>query len=677
MDFNPTYIRRLSYKNTGPIDSLEVNASFDEEGKPKPIVFVGENGSGKSTVLSNITDSMLEIAGSAYDDALKREGFGHQYFKEISSHQIRIGTSYQIARIDYTNEKTYIFKSGDLSFEEYRKCSGPIDESLNWNNEANNKAHSFSDEESENMFEKQVTCSFLSSRYEKPSWMGGLYFRNSTHLGPSVQPRYSRKIRNEIVVEECIEDTLQWLLDIIVDSRTDIAQSQDGRLSVTHNPNVKNTLLFGEARSNVERILSVILGLNVYFDVAYRNAGASRFCVKDAATGNVVCPSLDSLSTGQIILFELFSTIVRYGDNNDILNSVSLEDISGLVVVDEIDLHLHTSLQRDVLPNLIKLFPRIQFIISTHSPLLLLGLEREFGANGYALFEMPTGKKITAESFKEFEIAYETYASTKRYAEELEARILSESSTPLIITEGTTDWRILEKAQELLTSTRPELFERPFKYFKFGPKTDEQCEAVYEMGGSRLKSLCASFASVPRSAHGVIIAIVDRDDASILKEMDSDPFKAHGNGVFSFAIPLPSHRESTQNISIEQVLSDETLYSKVKCKDGVERRLYTSDEFDQQGRCIAENSPFFVNGKHTCSHTKILDGGNIKLFSQEPGDDKNYALSKIRFAKGIASGEIVLTDEDLKPFIVLFEKIQEIIKQSDDENGLHTSIESA
>ena len=47
------------------------------------------------------------------------------------------------------------------------------------------------------------------------------------------------------------------------------------------------------------------------------------------------------------------------------------EDLLGIVIIDEIDVHLHISLQKKVLPFLIKAFPRVQFIVSTHSPFVI------------------------------------------------------------------------------------------------------------------------------------------------------------------------------------------------------------------------------------------------------------------------------------------------------------------
>jgi predicted ATP-binding protein involved in virulence len=47
----------------------------------------------------------------------------------------------------------------------------------------------------------------------------------------------------------------------------------------------------------------------------------------------------------------------------------------GTVLIDEIDLHLHTSLQTSVLKGLRVAFPQLQFIVSTHAPMVMTGIE--------------------------------------------------------------------------------------------------------------------------------------------------------------------------------------------------------------------------------------------------------------------------------------------------------------
>jgi len=52
------------------------------------------------------------------------------------------------------------------------------------------------------------------------------------------------------------------------------------------------------------------------------------------------------------------------------------EEIEGIVLVDELDLHLHASLQRQIVPRLRAALPNVQFIVSTHSPLVAASFDR-------------------------------------------------------------------------------------------------------------------------------------------------------------------------------------------------------------------------------------------------------------------------------------------------------------
>lgn len=54
---------------------------------------------------------------------------------------------------------------------------------------------------------------------------------------------------------------------------------------------------------------------------------------------------------------------------------IALRDIEGLVLVDEIDFHLHPTWQRGLIAALRTAFPRVQFVTTTHSPMVLPGLE--------------------------------------------------------------------------------------------------------------------------------------------------------------------------------------------------------------------------------------------------------------------------------------------------------------
>ncbi|MGC9424198.1 AAA family ATPase, partial [Vibrio sp.] len=152
----------------------------------------------------------------------------------------------------------------------------------------------------------------------------------------------------------------------------------------------------------------------------------------------IVIPSLDHLSSGQSIIFNLFTTVIRYADIGDVNKSFHLDQIEGIVVIDEIDAHLDSQLQYEILPKMIKLFPKVQFIVTTHSPLFLLGMEKNYDVDGFRIIEMPNGKAISTERFSEFHTSFEYYKMTKNYEESIQKRML-ESTKPLVLTEGETD----------------------------------------------------------------------------------------------------------------------------------------------------------------------------------------------------------------------------------------------
>ncbi len=81
----------------------------------------------------------------------------------------------------------------------------------------------------------------------------------------------------------------------------------------------------------------------------------------------------DELPAG---LERLFSIVFDIAYRSYVLNRGRHEP-QGIVLIDEVDLHLHPSLQQDVLLRLQFTFPKIQFIITTHSPLVITNLRQD------------------------------------------------------------------------------------------------------------------------------------------------------------------------------------------------------------------------------------------------------------------------------------------------------------
>ncbi|MBS6076526.1 ATP-binding protein [Citrobacter cronae] len=81
--------------------------------------------------------------------------------------------------------------------------------------------------------------------------------------------------------------------------------------------------------------------------------------------------TFQTLSSGYSAIFNIISELIMKTE----AYKISPSELQGIVMIDEIDAHLHVSLQRKILPFLTKTYPLIQFIITTHSPFVIGSLD--------------------------------------------------------------------------------------------------------------------------------------------------------------------------------------------------------------------------------------------------------------------------------------------------------------
>lgn len=80
----------------------------------------------------------------------------------------------------------------------------------------------------------------------------------------------------------------------------------------------------------------------------------------------------NSLSDGvRCVLSMAFELAIRCYLLNPYLGADAAKYTPGVVLIDEIDLHLHPNWQRHILNDLVRAFPEMQFIVTTHSPMVL------------------------------------------------------------------------------------------------------------------------------------------------------------------------------------------------------------------------------------------------------------------------------------------------------------------
>ena len=82
------------------------------------------------------------------------------------------------------------------------------------------------------------------------------------------------------------------------------------------------------------------------------------------------------LSDGYHVFIALVADVARRAVMlNEFDGPEAPKHVEGVVLIDELDLHLHPRWQRTALPSLRDAFPRLQFIITTHSPQVLSSVE--------------------------------------------------------------------------------------------------------------------------------------------------------------------------------------------------------------------------------------------------------------------------------------------------------------
>ena len=154
------------------------------------------------------------------------------------------------------------------------------------------------------------------------------------------------------------------------------------------------------------------------------------------------------MSSGETALLDLFLSILRDFDLSGATFNNAVE-IRGIVVVDEIDLHLHAVHQHEILPSLMRMFPKVQFIVTTHSPLFVLVMVQTFGEDGFALYQLPQGQQVSPEEFTEFGDAYQAFTATSKFSDDVRSAV-RDAQAPILYMEGKTDVQYLRKAAELL-----------------------------------------------------------------------------------------------------------------------------------------------------------------------------------------------------------------------------------
>jgi predicted ATP-binding protein involved in virulence len=624
-----TYLEKIVFVNRAPFDKLELNFSENEIA-----VLTAINGSGKTTVLSHIADSWYEMAKPHFSNEFAEK---ENKFYRVSSpinNLIQNQPSFVYIRFKTTEGNfDYVDVRNTCTEEQYNeaiKIEGkiPFNEIKPSLDEANNVKYTssaFKKQIAVKIFFNNLITYFPSYRFETPGYLNEPYKIN---LDFKKLSGYSGYLKNPLEVITGLPQLANWIMDIVLDMRM--------------NQTTPDMIIFNNLSNLItQTLISKKLGA-LRFGVGSRGMGSTRIQIVNNQGTQKVYPTIFNLSSGESSMLCLFGELLRQADNYR--KNVKLNEITGIVLIDEVDKHLHIKLQKEVLPKLFKLFPNVQFILSSHSPFLSMGLAEEVkertkivDLDNFGMSTDPTTNELYTEVYNMM------IGENDRFKEKFEtlSAFIQTNTTPLIITEGKTDAQHLKKAYEKLNIQDCEI---------------EFYEIVGDWGDSKLNTLLEHLSKVKQTRK--IIGVFDRDDSSLVSsiERNGQIFKDFTNNVYGICIPLINENIYGTSISIEHYYPKELLLK----SDVNNRRLFLGKEFFESGNSI---DGIYQTKTSKIQH-KIKVNGVIdeKIFEREDLEQRtSIALSKANFAELIEKDTDFIGDFDFNSFNLIFDRIKLIL----------------
>ena len=665
------YIDKAIFINRAPFEHLELD--FKEKGIN---VLTAINGKGKTTILSHIVDAFYELARPNFENEF--EGRSNKYYR-ISSPVFNIipsNPSFVYFIFNNNGERWDYLDIRNVCSENDYEANINIDNKIPFNEFAqelkegmNVKRWCKSAQRDSviKLFNQNILTFFPSYRYEDPGYLNDTYSFKIEH---KIESGYSGFLTNPLVVMCQFKVLANWLLDVALDEvrqsqkqniiwnqlSTFLRRGANGNNVLEDNQTTRNLInslisLASYSQQDILKNTNQVIGhvlmskypqRSLKLGVGDRARGGTRINIVDASDETIVYPSIFNMSSGEKALVSIFVELLRQMDNI----RIKVNEISGIVLIDEIDKNLHISMQYDILPKLLNMFPNIQFIVTSHSPFLNMGLANDakersqiidLDNNGFVC--EPTNNDLYREVYNLM------ISENQRFADRYNKLVnqIKSNTKPLIITEGKTDYRHIKKAIQVLdrNDIDVEFYEVP------------DC-----WGSSQLKEMLDQLSKIKHQR--IIIGVFDRDEPSYLSYLDANnqSYKTYGDSnVYAFAIPLVNEDIYGYSISIEHYYDRDCL---LKEEPEHHRRLFLGSEFYKSGNSTdGEYQTRASKLQHKVDINGVIDE---KVYSKDDLEQLNsIALTKEAFISLIENDENYSRGFDFTNFNQILNVIAQIV----------------
>ncbi len=319
------------------IDFLELNnfrniesQTIFFEGK-KFVVLIGDNGSGKTSILESITKAYVPILRAVNSEAVKK--------CDLSNEDIKAGTDWTLIKIGITLDGRKYVWTNRRRLSAQVSYGYPLDFSK------------------DNIYlkEKYIEC------VEQKRLPLVLYYGTDRIIRDIPQRGHIKKFEVTDALRNCF-DNVNYFRDFYDWFKTE----EDIELrGLRVDSNYKNPKL-NCVRSALERMITGYSNLRI-------ELSPSRMLVTNEQGIDL---QVDQLSGGYKAVLSVAADIAkRLAMANP--NSENPLEEEAVILIDELDLHLHPKWQKTIVEDLKRTFPNCQFIISTHSPFIIQSLKAE------------------------------------------------------------------------------------------------------------------------------------------------------------------------------------------------------------------------------------------------------------------------------------------------------------
>ena len=647
------YFSKIEIKNYGCIKNFEYQFRFDSNGNPIPCVLIGENGKGKTLVLANLVDSLVEFKRSVYGEHIQ-ETTKNKYFKIGSQNYINFNATFSrvMVETDFKGQKNRLIdimsKNPTQDISSFKPHEIENNESFKTDGFSKKTECSLK----RNDFAEFVSLYFPVDRYYYPMWFN----KGNQELYHKEEITDIHSSKSNLIKSNLLSEIKGWLTEIFLDKTVQqISFANDNSVPEWLRGTTRNLLLENAMQQVVSRIFGVIKGVHVNLPT-----GMSRKTKMLSFSSSVSsCNDISQLSDGEMNLLCIALAIVKEWDINN--NAENLSEIKGTVIIDEVDAGLHIDYAYRALPQLMKLFPKVQFILTSHSPFFLSGLVKEYG-DDVDILTMPDGLKITdlsafGEMKKAQDLFIESVEDLRRKQESLTkelADIKAKNGKVLVYTEGETDVILLEKALSKLGITDLKL-----EFITASTKDGKHSDSV-------LKTLLENLQANGEVQNNIVIGMFDRDAKSPIKfkcedgverTINNEVYLKLANKLYAFAIPVPHNRPEVDQISIEHYFADD----EIKTFTDSGQRLFMASEFHKSGNHVDPEQHYnyrFISKLY----------GTIKIIEHQTNDyvtdlegNGDYSLSKSRFANNVKDDVKGFDNFDFSEFNKIFDIIRSVL----------------